>query len=265
MTDRAWVIAVLGLGEAGGTIAADLVAAGATVRGFDPRLSAGSGIYRCRSDHEAATGADVVIALTSAHEAEETLRLSLEGLEAGSLYADLNTASSGVKQVLAAIAASAGVVFTDVALMSPVPGSGIRTPMLACGPGAQRYADIFGPLGASVEIVEGPPGTAAGRKLLRSVFYKGLAAAVTESLRAARSAGCEDWVRASIGVELAKATAETVDRLEQGSIRHARRRVDEMAASTALLNELGVPARISQASHDWLAQLLAEQSPAENS
>ena len=41
----------------------------------------------------------------------------------------------------------------------------------------------------------GEAGAAAARKLVRSVFYKGLAAAVTEALRAARAAGCEQWLR----------------------------------------------------------------------
>ena len=38
------VVAVLGLGEAGSAIAADLYAAGAVVRGFDPRRPAGAGV-----------------------------------------------------------------------------------------------------------------------------------------------------------------------------------------------------------------------------
>ena len=49
-----------------------------------------------------------------------------------------------------------------------------------------------------VEVLGGEPGAAAARKLLRSVFMKGLAASCVESLRAARAAGCEDWMRAEI-------------------------------------------------------------------
>ena len=41
--DTAVVVAVLGLGEAGSRIAADLAAAGAVVRGFDPLVPAGAG------------------------------------------------------------------------------------------------------------------------------------------------------------------------------------------------------------------------------
>lgn len=252
------VVAVLGLGEAGSRIAADLVAAGAVVRGFDPGVPAGAGIIGCGGDADASLGADVVISLTCAHESEGALRAALPAIGQGAVYADLNTASSGLKEQLAGLASQAGVAFTDVALMSPVPGSGLRTPMLASGPAAADFARAMRALGANVQVLPGPAGVAAARKLVRSVFFKGLAAAVTESLRAARAAGCEDWIRENIQEELQSASAATVDRLEQGSVRHARRRVDEMAAARELLTELGVPPRIATASEEWLRQLLAE-------
>jgi 3-hydroxyisobutyrate dehydrogenase-like beta-hydroxyacid dehydrogenase len=254
------VVAVLGLGEAGSEIAAGLCSAGAVVRGFDPRVRAGPGIIECSGDADACRGAAIVLALTCAHEAEEALTAALPGVEPAAIYADMNTASSGLKAHLAGLAAGAGIRFADIALMSPVPGSRLRTPMLASGPAAQEFAHAFGRLGATVEVLPGPPGAAAARKLLRSVFFKGLAAAITEALRAARAAGCEDWMRENIGHELAGASAATVDRLEHGSARHARRRADEMAAATELLRQLGVPPRIASASEQWLEQLAAEQA-----
>jgi 3-hydroxyisobutyrate dehydrogenase-like beta-hydroxyacid dehydrogenase len=254
------VIAVLGLGEAGSQIAADLCAAGAVVRGFDPRVPAGPGVIQCGDDADACRGADVVISLTTAHEAVGALKASLPGVSRDAIYADLNTSSSGLKQTLAALASEASVDrFADVALMSPVPGKGLRTPMLASGPAAGAYARLLGRLGALVEVLAAPAGAAADRKLVRSVFFKGLAASVTESLRAARAAGCEDWIRDSIAAELAAASPATVDRLERGSVQHAARRAEEMAASAELLRELGVPPRIASASEQWLRQLMAEQ------
>jgi 3-hydroxyisobutyrate dehydrogenase-like beta-hydroxyacid dehydrogenase len=259
MTSRSDVIAVLGLGEAGSRIAADLAAAGATVRGFDPAVPAGEGITGCDSDAEACRGASVVLSLTCAHEAEAALDAALPGIGSGALYADLNTASPGLKGRLADHAAAVGVRFADVAMMSPVPGRGVRTPMLACGPAAAAFASALTPLGADIEVLPGPPGTAAARKLVRSVFYKGMAAAVTEALMAGRAAGCEEWLRANIAGELQAASAETLARLEEGSVRHARRRADEMAAAAELLRELGVPARITTASADWLHDLMTKQ------
>lgn len=257
------VVAVLGLGEAGSAIAADLYAAGAVVRGFDPRAPAGAGVKPCTGDADACRGAAVVVSLTCAHEAEGALVAALPAMGRDAIYADLNTASSGLKAHLAGLAAAAGAGFADVALMAPVPGSGLRTPMLAAGPAAQAFAALFGPLGASVDVLPGPPGTAAARKLVRSVFYKGLAAAVIEALRAARAAGCEPWLRDNIRQELASASAATLDRLEQGSVRHALRRTDEMAAAAEQLRGLGVPPRIATASEQWLRQLLEEQAAAE--
>jgi 3-hydroxyisobutyrate dehydrogenase-like beta-hydroxyacid dehydrogenase len=256
------VIAVLGLGEAGSEIAAGLAAGGAVVHAFDPKVRAPAPILGFGSDADAASGAGLILSLTSAHEAILALRLALSGIETGAIYADLNTGSARLKATLAETAASAGVAFADVALMAPVPGLGLRTPMLACGAAAGDYARILRPLGAAVTVLPGPPGTAATRKLVRSVFYKGLAAAITEALRAGRAAGCEDWLHDDIGQVLADASAATVDRLEQGSVRHARRRMDEMMAAGDLLDDLGVPSRVARASQGWLEQLMTEADQA---
>jgi 3-hydroxyisobutyrate dehydrogenase-like beta-hydroxyacid dehydrogenase len=251
------VVAVLGLGEAGSAIARDLVASGTTVRGFDPVVGAPEGVVETGSDAQACDGAGLVLSLTAAHEAEGAMRAAAPGLAPGTLYADLNTSSAGLKLRLAAIAGKQGVAFADVAIMSPVPGRGIRAPMLVSGPAAAEVAAALTGLGGSAEVLAGPAGAAASRKLVRSVFYKGMATAVVEALRAGRAAGCADWLRENIAEDLG---AAMIDRLEQGSIIHAVRRADEMAAASELLAELGVPPRIASASRDWLAQLAKEAS-----
>jgi 3-hydroxyisobutyrate dehydrogenase-like beta-hydroxyacid dehydrogenase len=248
-------VAVLGLGEAGSAIGRDLVASGVIVRGFDPLVAAPDGVTETGSDADACEGADLVLSLTTAHEAEAAMRAAAPGLAPGTLYADLNTSSAGLKLRLAGIAEQQGVAFADAAMMSPVPGNGIRTPMLVSGPAAADVVAALNRLGGRAEVLAGPAGAAASRKLVRSVFYKGMAAAVIESLRAARAAGCEDWLRENIAEDLG---AAMIDRLEQGRITHAVRRADEMAAAAELLAELGIPARIARASRDWLAQLVKE-------
>ncbi len=253
----ALTVGVLGLGEAGSPIAAGLAAAGARARGFDPAQPAPAGVEAAASDADACRGAALVISLVTAEEAEEALRLALPGLAAGTVYADANTSAAGLKQRLAATAGQAGLTFADLAIMAPVPGRGLSVPMLVCGPGAEAASAMLARCGAQAEMVAGPPGTAATRKLLRSVFYKGMAAAAIEALQAARAAGSEDWLREHLAAELAAADASTLARLEEGSFRHARRRIQEMAAASAMLGELGVPARIARASQQWLADLAA--------
>ena len=254
----ALTVAVLGLGEAGGTIARDLVATGARVRGYDPVAPAPPGVTAARSDADACQGADLVLSLTTAGEAENALDQALASLgdAAGpTVYADANTASAGLKQRLAAVAEQAGVPFADIAIMAPVPGRGLGVPMTVSGPAAETVARLLGGCGATVSVLPGPAGAAATRKLLRSVFYKGMAAAAIEALRAARAAGCEDWLREHIAAELAAADAGTLARLERGSYQHARRREHEMAAASELLDELSVPPRVARASQQWLNEL----------
>src|SRR5215469_6676451 len=211
--EHALVIAVLGLGEAGSVIARDLLAAGARVRGYDPAVDAEPGITDTGSEAEAARGADLVLSVNSAKAAVDAFRAGRAGLAPGALWADLNTASPGVKRELAGIAEAGGATFADVAMMAPVPGRGLRVPMLASGDGADRYAGLLTPLGADIEVLAGPAGLAASKKLLRSVFYKGMAASIVEALEAARAAGHEQWLHEHIAAELAAADARSVERI----------------------------------------------------
>lgn len=252
-------IAVLGLGEAGSALALDLVAAGAVVRGYDPAVPGVAGVVVTGSEAEAAEGADLVLSVNSASAAVDALEAGLAGLRDGTAWADLNTASPGTKRKLAAIAAEHGVPFADIAIMAPVPGRGLRVPMLATGTAAETVATALNSFGAAVEVMPGDAGLAAERKLLRSVFFKGMSAAVVEALTAAKAAGFEDWLRKIVVDELTAASASTVDRLVDGSHKHAVRRTAEMAAAAEMLGELGVRADVAGAARDQLAHLADSQ------
>lgn len=253
-------IALLGLGEAGDAIARDLVVAGADVSGYDPHVSPlPEGVREFGSEAKAVAGADVVLSVNSSHDAMTALVNAQPGLSAGTIWADLNTASPHIKVALANQLAGTGVSVVDVALMSPVPGKGLQTPMLVCGDAGTRYADLLGGLGANVTVQPGPVGEAISRKLLRSVFYKGLAAAVVEAMAAAEAASCADWLADNIRAELAMFDATSLDRLVDGTHRHAKRRAYEMTAAAEQLAELGVTPRIAAAARDLLADLRDRQ------
>lgn len=239
-------IAVLGLGEAGGRLAADLAAAGAGVRGYDPDPSRGG---TATSPEEAVAGADLVLSANAASAAVAAAQAAMSSLGQGAVYADLNTSSPAVKQELAAIA---GERFADVALLGPVPEKGLGTPALASGPAAEAFAAVLRPLGMPVEVVSDRAGDAAEMKLLRSVFMKGLAASAIESLDAAERAGHHVWLRGEIAGVIGE---PLLDRLLEGSRRHASRRVDEMDAARELLLDIGVEPRIASASAALLSEL----------
>jgi 3-hydroxyisobutyrate dehydrogenase-like beta-hydroxyacid dehydrogenase len=256
------VIAVLGLGEAGSLLARDLLDAGAAVRGYDPAidrprgLAGQQGFTVARGEAEAAAGAGLVLSVNSSKAALGALEAAIPAIADGTAWADLNTASPGLKRQLATLGESHGVPVTDIAMMAPVPGKGLKVPMLASG-GAATTTALLARLGASIEVLDGPAGLAATRKLLRSVFYKGMATSIVEALEAARAAGLEDWLHEHIGAELAQSDLATVDRIVTGTRQHAVRRGAEMAAAAAMLAELGVPplmADASRAVHERLAR-----------
>ncbi|MDH2412558.1 DUF1932 domain-containing protein [Nocardioides sp. CER19] len=261
MTTEPTTVAVLGTGEAGSALVADLLAAGAVVRAYDPAVAAPEGTVACSDEADAVSGADLVLSVNSSADSLTAATNAAPGLREGVVWAEANSSSPSRKREVAG-ALPAHVLVADLALMSTVPGQGIRVPMTASGPGAGRAAELLGPLGATVAVVDGPIGDAAARKLLRSVFFKGLAAAVVESLEAARAAGLEDETHAEIARELERAGATTVERLVSGSIRHAVRRAHEMSAAAEMLDDLGVPPRVARASERWLEDLAARRDQA---
>jgi 3-hydroxyisobutyrate dehydrogenase-like beta-hydroxyacid dehydrogenase len=252
------VIAVLGFGEAGSLIARDLVAAGAVVRGYDPAVPAPAGVASAAGDAEAAAGADLVLSVNSAKEAVAAFAVSLDAMRPGAIWADLNTAAPAVKERLAEMGRARGIPVTDIAMMAPVPGKGLGVPMLASGDGAAQVADQLRAFGANVDVLDGPAGLAAMKKLLRSVFYKGMAASIVEALEAARAAGYEDWLHEHIAEELAKADAATVDRIVTGTRQHAVRRGAEMEAAAQMLTGLGVQPIMADASRAFHERLAAD-------
>ena len=249
-------VALLGLGEAGSAFATDLIVLGVPTAGWDPVAARSvSGLRRAETALDAVAGAELVLSLNSSASALAAAEAAVAGLSPRSLFADLNTTGIATKREIAAVVRAAGASFADVALLAPVPGRGIRTPALASGDGAARYAEILGSLDVTVDVVGPEPGDAAARKLMRSVFMKGLAAAVLESLAAAEAAGCPEWLRADIEATLRDADEHLVDRLVDGSRRHAVRRTAEMEAAVELLRELGVEPHVAQAAADVLRGL----------
>ncbi|MGH9209697.1 MAG: DUF1932 domain-containing protein [Acidimicrobiales bacterium] len=240
--------AVLGLGEAGASIAADLAQAGIQVHGYDPGdVATPAGIVRHDDPRAAVADADAVLAITAGSHAAAALDGVVEALTAGAIYADLSTGSPRAKRELAATVDGTKVGFVDVALMAPVVGRGIHTPALASGPGVEAFVALMRPLGMPVQAAGAEAGQAATRKLLRSVVMKGLAQLLIEALDAAEAAGLETETWDNLVTQLSSIDEALVRRLVVDTPRHAGRRLDEMEATIELLDELGVDPTMTRA------------------
>ena len=254
-------IAILGLGEAGALFAADLIRAGVPVRGWDPNPERNvPGMTRTSSDAEAVTGARAIISVNWSSVSLQVAQALEPVLRPGQLFADFNTSSPKRKLEVAEVVGLTGASFADVALMSPVPGKGIRTPALVSGPGASEFANLFSSLGMPVTNLGFEVGMAASRKLARSVFFKGMAAAVGEALEAARRLGCEDTLYTDIAQTFQNADASLVKHLLEGSRLHAKRRTAEMHAASEMLRDLGIEPHMAAATATWLRSLTQAQT-----
>jgi len=260
-------VALLGLGEAGSAMARDLLAAGVQVNAYDPDSTRQvPGVSVVSSEAEAVSGAQIVFSVNWSRVSLSVAQQVQGTLTSEQVYAELNTSSPGKKRAVAQVLGPDALI-ADVALMSPVPGRGIRTPMLVSGPGAERFAALLAPLGGPVTVLEGPVGLAASRKLARSVFFKGLAAAVGEALEAARRMGpeAEAALHADIAQTLTEADARTIDRLQEGSRLHAVRREEEMAAAAEMLRALDLDPLMAEATRAWLERLANQRNDRTNS
>jgi 3-hydroxyisobutyrate dehydrogenase-like beta-hydroxyacid dehydrogenase len=135
-----------------------------------------------------------VLSVNAATVALDAAEATLPALRGTTLFADLNTTAPELKRELAALLRRTGAPFADVALLGPVPQRGLGVPALASGPGAQAFAELFGPFGMPVTVVSDDAGDAAALKLVRSVFVKGVSAAVVESVQAAEALGRREWI-----------------------------------------------------------------------
>ena len=179
----------------------------------------------------------------------------------GTVYADLSTAPPSLKEDLEDTASLRGLPFADVALMAPVPGHGLATPSYASGPGAAAYAQLVQPLGANVEVIGDEAGTAALRKLLRSVFMKGLAAVLIEGARAAEAAGELAWFWDHIVEVVSTADEELLQRMVSGTATHSTRRRQEMEAAAAVLQMIDVDPVMTRATVESLRRIAEHGVP----
>ena len=107
-------------------------------------------------------------------------------------------------------------------------------------------------------VLAGPAGLAATRKLLRSVFYKGMSASIVEALDAADAADLREWLTGHIAEELASLDAATLTRIVTGTRQHAVRRGHEMAAAAEMLTDFGVTPIMATASQRLHERLVTE-------
>jgi 3-hydroxyisobutyrate dehydrogenase-like beta-hydroxyacid dehydrogenase len=271
-------IALIGFGEAAGAFLAGWGIGGSgRVRTFDvksldpadaPAIAArgrDAGAIVCASPAEALAGAALAFSLVTADQALSAAEAAAPHLAGGTLWLDGNSCSPGAKRAAAAVVEAAGAAYVDMAIMAPVHPGRHETPVLLAGPAAEAAAARIAALGMRPAIAGPRGGHASTIKMLRSVMVKGIEALTAEALLAARRAGVEGAVLASLqasdpGFDWTARSAYNLERM----MAHGVRRAAEMREVAATLRELGLPDRLAAATADWQAEIgglgLAEES-----
>lgn len=279
-------ILLLGFGEVGQALFEELELGGqCRIEAFDTqfsdpasgpsRVAAKKGLSRhqtLESAMKAAAGADqpgiILCAVTAAEDLEAAAQCAAM-IAPGTLYADLNSASPGVKQQAAATIEEAGGGYVEVAVMSPIDPKRLASPMLLGGSHADVFAQRAQALGFSNCTVHSldQVGSASATKMCRSVVIKGMEALLTESMLAARHYGVEEGVLASFSNLLpAKDWPALAQYMISRSIEHGGRRAEEMREVVKTVEDAGVDAWMSAACVErqaWApqhAQALSEEA-----
>jgi 3-hydroxyisobutyrate dehydrogenase-like beta-hydroxyacid dehydrogenase len=131
--------------------------------------------------------------------------------------------------------------YVDVAVMAPVHPARHQTPALLAGPHAASLEPILTGLDMRVSIAGPAIGAAAAIKMVRSVMVKGLEALTLECFLAARRAGVEEQIFASLdksypGLDWRKQLEYNLERMAN----HGIRRAHEMEEVADTLRELGI-------------------------
>lgn len=258
-------IALIGFGEAGRAFASgwergeDVALTTFDVKLNDPSAAAPV-LEACHTlnvtpeiePEKALAGAGQVFSLVTADRAAEAAANAALFVGEGALYFDCNSCSPVTKASNAEIIEAAGGCYVDVAVMAPVFPQRHLAPLLVSGPHAERAIEALSALGMRPKPAGDKVGNASAIKMMRSVIIKGLEALTAESILAARRAGVEEEVLASLqasdpGIDWVKRSSYNLERM----MVHGARRAAEMREVAKTLSDYGISNRLSVAIAEW--------------
>jgi 3-hydroxyisobutyrate dehydrogenase-like beta-hydroxyacid dehydrogenase len=268
------LVAIIGFGEAGSILGAELAAIGRRVVTYDILLEAptsrttleakarAAGVQIAHSHAAAIEGASLVISAVTASSAAAVAAQAASTLGAGQFFLDINSVSPATKRGSAELIEASGADYVEAAVMAPVPPQRLKVPMLLGGPRAAELAQALSQLGMQTTAIAARIGVASAVKMCRSIMIKGIEALTLECLLAARRFGAEEEVLASLnGTFASMGWLDTLpDYLVSRVAEHGRRRASEMREVARTLAEVELEptmALATAARQDWLIDTMA--------
>lgn len=263
-------IGLLGFGEVGQILGADLAGAARYISAFDLKFSNAASppliaaeqnkaLEIAKSAGWMAKQSDIIFSAVTAAQTETAATSVSDQLQSGTWFVDLNSASPEAKQNCANLVNAHGGRYVEAAVMSPVPPKRLGTPLLLGGPHAQEFEEIATNIGwTDVKVYSHVYGQASAAKMCRSVMIKGIETLLLESLVAARHYGVEQTVLTSLddlfpGPDWAHLARYMIGR----TLEHGGRRAEEMREVAKTVSNTALTPHMSLASaraQDWAKQ-----------
>lgn len=204
---------------------------------------------------ELAEHSDVVISAVTSSEALVAAKSIAPFLNDRHIYADANAVAPGTMVDVEMIIGPTSARFVDVAMMDPVPNHRHKVTMMLSGKGATAFCEVMDGLHMNLRVVGDKPGQASAVKMFRSVFMKGAAALLYETLYSALKYGAEEIVVDSLVATLSRDPRQLVERLVSGTAVHSGRRIHEMEDVVGTLESIGVEPVMSRATVRMLEKI----------
>jgi 3-hydroxyisobutyrate dehydrogenase len=266
------VIALIGFGEAGSTIAQGLAAEGGwrgasrpgdnapcrliaidTALDRDARGTALGKAARALdvaiegSYTAALSEADLVICAVPGDSAAEAAEAAAPLLKPDAHYLDLCTITGKMADTDRAFIEAGKGRYVDVAVMGGFFKQGMKAPMLVAGQDVGPIVAWMTANGFEAKALGPKPGSASSVKMVRSVLIKGIEALGVEAFVTAQRQGILEEVLACLADADQMPFRDFIAMLVQTHIVHAGRRWEEMGLVAQTLRETGVEPLMSEA------------------
>ena len=217
-----------------------------------------AGVTLVNTNKEIAQWADIVFAAVPSSFTMDVCNDIKECLHPGQLYVDVSASTPTTKEAIWEAIKDTGVLFADAAMLGSLPKDKHQVPITASGNGAEKFHELMTPWGMKITLAGEKAGAASAIKLVRSIFMKGIAALMIDTMQAADAYGVSDEIVASIGKSLDGISFQShLDRLVTGTALHCTRRAAELKGSVAMQEEAGLNPEMTLASkhgHEALAK-----------
>ena len=217
-----------------------------------------AGVELVSSACEIARWADVLFAAVPSSFTMDVCQEVKGDLRPGQLYVDVSASTPATKEAIWAEIKDTGVFFVDAAMLGSLPKDKHQVPITASGNGAAKFHEVMTSYGMKITLAGEKAGSASAIKLVRSIFMKGIAALMIDTMQAADAYGVSDEIVASLGKSLDGIPFQShLDRLVTGTALHCTRRAAELKGSVAMQEEAGLSPEMTLAAkhgHEALAK-----------